>query len=101
MEAKDRSLILTFDHLGEGWRTFDVRQPVGFAIAGEDKKFVWANAKILKDHRVEVWGDEITKPVAVRYAWADNPRCNMYSRTGLPLTPFRTDSWPGVTVFNR
>ena len=40
----------------------------------------------------------ITDPVAVRYAWADNPVCNVYSKEGLPLTPFRTDDWPGVTV---
>ena len=41
---------------------------------------------------------EVPQPVAVRYAWADNPVCNMYSTSGLPLTPFRTDDFPGVTA---
>jgi sialate O-acetylesterase len=45
-----------------------------------------------------VWSDAVTEPVAVRYAWADNPVCNMYSGAGLPLTPFRTDDFPGLTV---
>ena len=42
----------------------------------------------------------MSEPVAVRYAWADNPVCNLYSAEGLPLTPFRTDDWPGVTIHN-
>jgi len=64
-----------------------------FAIAGADKKFVWANAAIQGD-KVVVWSDSITTPVAVRYAWADNPQgCNLYNKEGLPASPFRTDSW--------
>jgi sialate O-acetylesterase len=47
---------------------------------------------------VEVWSDQVSHPESVRYAWADNPVCNLYSRDGLPVTPFRTDSWPGVTA---
>ena len=50
--------------------------------------------------KVEVWSDEVSDPVAVRYAWADNPVCNLYSAEGLPATPFRTDDWPGVTIHN-
>ena len=69
----------------------------GFAIAGEDKKFVWAEAKIDGD-KVIVSSDEIAEPVAVRYAWADNPVCNLYNEEDLPASPFRTDDWPGVTV---
>jgi sialate O-acetylesterase len=42
--------------------------------------------------------EAVTDPVAVRYAWADNPVCNMYSAAGLPLTPFRTDDFPGLTA---
>lgn len=80
------------------WRPFDVDEPRGFAIAGADKKFVWASAKILPDSRIEVSSDKVTKPASVRYGWADNPVVNMYSSTGLPLTPFRTDDWPGVTI---
>jgi len=70
---------------------------LGFSIAGADKKFVWAQAKIDGD-TVVVWSDQVAKPVAVRYAWANNPVCNLYNKVGLPATPFRTDQWPGVTV---
>jgi hypothetical protein len=47
---------------------------------------------------VKPLNDAVKEPAAVRYAWADNPVCNMYSVSGLPLTPFRTDDWPGVTA---
>lgn len=98
MEVKDSSIVLTFDYVDGGWRPFDVREPVGFAIAGEDKKFVWAKAKINENGTIEVSSPDVQKPVSVRYAWADNPVCNMFSKAGLPLTPFRTDDWPGVTA---
>ena len=62
---------------------------------------MWASAKILPDGRIEVWSDKVKEPAAVRYAWADNPVVNMYSTGGLPLTPFRTDDWPGVTIDNK
>jgi sialate O-acetylesterase len=101
MEKLDAKIVLSFDHIDGGWRPFDVNEPRGFAIAGADKKFVWAKATILKDNRVEVSSDQVPAPVAVRYAWADNPVCNMYSQAGLPLTPFRTDDWPGVTANNQ
>lgn len=97
MEKQGDKIILSFNHVDAGWRPFDVNEPVGFAIAGEDKKFVNANAKILQDGRVEVSSPQVSDPVAVRYAWANNPVCNMYSKTDLPLTPFRTDDWDGVT----
>ncbi len=65
----------------------------GFSIAGEDKKFHWAQARI-KDGRVEVWSDQVPDPIAVRYAWEINPGdVNLYSKEGLPVTPFRTDDW--------
>jgi sialate O-acetylesterase len=98
MEVQEKKIVLTFDHVDGGWRPFDVPQPRGFAIAGEDKKFVWADATILPDGKIEVSSAAVQKPVAVRYGWAQNPRVNMYSAAGLPLTPFRTDDWPGVTV---
>jgi len=98
MEVTDGKAVLAFDHVGNGWRTFDVAEPIGFTIAGEDKKFVNAKAKILKDGRVEVSAESVTNPVAVRYGWADNPICNLYSLSDLPLTPFRTDDWPGITA---
>ncbi len=101
MEKQEARIVLTFDYVAQnekGWRPFDVAAPVGFAIAGEDKKFVWADAKILPDGKIEVSSKDVPNPVSVRYAWADNPVCNMFSSAGLPLTPFRTDDWPGVTI---
>ena len=62
-----------------------------FAIAGADKKFVWANATIEGD-KVIVWSDKVSNPMYVRYAWADNPDgANLYNKEGLPASPFRTD----------
>jgi sialate O-acetylesterase len=69
----------------------------GFAIAGEDKKFVWADAKIEGD-TVLVSAPGVAKPIAVRYAWADNPECNLFNGAGLPASPFRTDDFPMVTA---
>jgi sialate O-acetylesterase len=101
MEKQGDKILLSFDHV-DGWWTFDVRdKPIGFAIAGEDKKFVWADAKILQDNRIEVSSSSIPNPKSVRYAWADNPRCNVYNKDRLPLTPFRTDDWPGATINNK
>ena len=63
-----------------------------FAIAGADKKFVWADAKI-EDDTVVVSSPQVPQPVAVRYAWADNPEgCNLYNGAGLPAESFRTDN---------
>ena len=101
MEKQSPKIVLSFDNVvgnAGGWRPFDVAEPRGFTIAGEDKKFVVAKATILPDGRIEVSSEAVAQPVAVRYAWADNPVCNMYSAAGLPLTPFRTDDFPGVTA---
>jgi sialate O-acetylesterase len=101
MEKQGSKIVLSFDNVGTkagDWRPFDVPEPIGFTIAGAEKKFVPAKAVILPDGRIEVSSEAVTEPVAVRYAWADNPVCNMYSAAGLPLTPFRTDDFPGVTA---
>jgi sialate O-acetylesterase len=98
MEASNDKVVLTFQNVDDGWRPFDVAEPKGFTIAGDDKKFHVAQAKILKDGKIEVSSPSVQKPVAVRYAWADNPVCNMFGKSGLPLTPFRTDTWTGVTA---
>ncbi len=100
MEKHGKKIALHFDHVGRGLKTFDVAEPRGFAIAGSDRKFVSAKAKITGPAAIEVWSDAVSEPSAVRYAWADNPVCNLYSAEGLPLTPFRTDDWPGVTIHN-
>ena len=68
----------------------------GFAVAGYDHKFHWATAHI-KDDCVVVSSPEVPFPVAVRYAWANNPDCNLYNGAGLPASPFRTDDWKGCT----
>lgn len=65
----------------------------GFAIAGEDRKFVWADAKIDGNH-VIVSSDAVSKPVAVRYDWSNFPVGNLYNSAKLPAGPFRTDNWP-------
>ncbi len=101
LEIQGNKAVLTFDHAQSGWRPFDVPEPIGFTVAGEDRKFVNAAAKILPDGRIEVSSEAVPAPVAVRYAWANNPVCNLYSNDDLPLTPFRTDQWPGLTVSNQ
>jgi sialate O-acetylesterase len=98
LEKHGNKIVVTFDHVGAGLKPFDVAQPRGFAIAASDRKFVWADAKVVGPDQVEVWSDQVSDPVAVRYAWADNPVCNLFSREGLPVTPFRTDDWPGITA---
>lgn len=99
MSIKDNQVILTFAHVGSGL-TVKGNALKGFAIAGDDKKFIWAQAKI-EGEKVVVWSDEIENPVAVRYAWANNPVCNLYNSAMLPAVPFRTDDWKGTTYNNR
>lgn len=86
-------LTLTFDHAA-GLRAKD-GELRGFAIAGDDQKFVWAKAEIVGD-RVRVWSDAIKAPAAVRYGWAANPPGDLVNAAGLPASPFRTDDWPSA-----
>lgn len=72
----------------------------GFTIAGEDKKFVPANARI-ENNTVVVSSPTVKKPIAVRYAWMWNPECNLYNKADLPASPFRSDAWPGMTKGKR
>lgn len=89
--VKNNKIIISFDHEGTGLKSIDGEELSEFAIAGEDKKFVWAKARIVGD-KVEVWSDEVANPLYVRYAWADNPvNPNLYNNEGLPASPFRTD----------
>jgi sialate O-acetylesterase len=86
-------IIITFTNTGSGLITKNGHELISFSIAGDDKKFVWAIAKI-EDNRVVVWSDKIANPIAVRYAWSDNPEdANLYNQEGLPASPFRTDDW--------
>jgi len=96
MKIENGQAILSFDHADGGLETPGNAELKGFAIAGADKKFVWASAKIEGD-KVVVANDEVKEPVAVRYGWDTNPVCNLFNAEGLPASPFRTDDWPGVT----
>ncbi|CAA6689451.1 Sialic acid-specific 9-O-acetylesterase [Lentimonas sp. CC19] len=95
-------LMVSFKNTSvEGLRAYDTQEVAGFTIAGADRVFVPAHATVIGTHQVKVWSDRVTDPVAVRYAWADNPVANLQDRNGLPVTPFRTDDWPGVSVESR
>jgi sialate O-acetylesterase len=87
--AEGHKMVLRFDDIGSGLITSDGEDPQEFAIAGADRKFVWANARIDGD-KVIVWSDDVKDPKYVRYAWADDPvNPNLYNKEGLPAVPFR------------
>jgi sialate O-acetylesterase len=104
MRVEGRKIRIGFDHTGTGLMVGvkkglepTVRDPAGklkrFAIAGEDKKWVWADA-VIEGPTVVLSSPSVAKPVAVRYACAKNPEgCNLYNKEGLPASPFKTDSW--------
>lgn len=93
MEIKGNKIILTFSQTGSSLVAKGSKELQHFAIAGSDRKFVWGKA-VIKDNRVIVWNDSIPHPVAVRYAWADNPEgANLCNKEGLPAAPFRTDNF--------
>jgi sialate O-acetylesterase len=91
MTIDKNRIIIRFKNTGSGLVAKDGGELRYFAITGKDKHFVWAKARIEND-TVIVWNDTIANPVAVRYAWADNPQgANLYNKEGLPASPFRTD----------
>jgi sialate O-acetylesterase len=89
--VENGKVIVWFDCFGSKLRSFGVEEAVGFAVCGPDKIWHWATGKVLGADRVELSCDAVTNPVAVRYAWANNPVCNLTSMEGLPVTPFRAD----------
>jgi sialate O-acetylesterase len=95
MQVFGNQAFVTFDHAKSGLqaRGGDL---TGFAICGDDKQFVWAKAAIQGD-KVVVSSPEISKPVAVRYGWADYPVVNLWNNAGFPASPFRTDDFPMTT----
>ncbi len=99
MAVEGNQIRLHFDHVDSGLVAKD-GPLTGFAIAGADWKFHWAEAAI-EGKTIVVKSDQVAAPVAVRYAWADNPACNLYNGAGLPASPFRTDDWPGITIDNK
>jgi sialate O-acetylesterase len=92
MQVEDGQIRLNFSN-SEGLKSKDGGPIKGFALAGEDRKFVWAEAKLEGDH-VVVSSPKVPNPVAIRYGWADNPDCNLVNAAGLPASPFRSDDWP-------
>ena len=93
MQTQGNKIVITFTNTGSGLMVKGEGDLKHFAIAGMDRKFVWAKAHIEGDH-VVVWNDKVKNPVAVRYAWADNPEgANLYNKEGLPASPFRTDNF--------
>lgn len=119
MEVKDGKVILSFSEVGSGLVgtslpetivSYENDKPItepakpvvpgselqGFAICGADQVWKWANAKIDGD-KVVVWSADVPQPVAVRYAWADYPTCNLANKDGFPASPFRTDDWETPT----
>ncbi|MFK7845420.1 MAG: sialate O-acetylesterase [Rhodothermales bacterium] len=95
--AEGNEIRIQFDHAEHGLMTPDGAKLTGFAIAGDDQVFHWADARI-DSSEVVVSSRRVAAPVAVRYGWANNPIVNLYNTERLPASPFRTDDWPGITV---
>jgi sialate O-acetylesterase len=90
-QVNGNKITLSFTNVGSGLITNDGEEPAEFAVAGADKKFVWAKARIEGD-KVVVWSDAIEHPKYVRYAWADDPvNPNLYNKDGLPASPFQVE----------
>lgn len=84
-------ITVTFSNTGSGLTTNDGEAPGSFAIAGADKKFVWAETAIIEG-KIVAWSKEVAKPLFIRYAWADNPdHANLYNQEGLPASPFSNE----------
>ncbi len=98
-EINGDEIEIAFDYVGNGL-TVKGDELTGFQIAGEDRKFYWADAQIVGGE-VFVSSEKVKEPVAVRYGWGKNMECNLYNKNGLPASPFRTDEWPGVTETNK
>lgn len=93
---KGRAVVM-LDTFGSTLTTFDVAEARGFALCGKDQVWHWATGKVTGPDKVEVSSPQVAEPVAVRYAWSDNPVCNLFAANGLPVTPFRSDDFPLIT----
>jgi sialate O-acetylesterase len=96
MAVEGNHIRLEFDHVGGGLVSRDGKPLTDFTIAGEDQDFMSATARIDGD-TVIVSSPDVSQPVAVRYAWRDDAEPNLANKEGLPASPFRTDTWKGVT----
>jgi sialate O-acetylesterase len=97
MKIEASKIILKFEYADEGLLSKGGDTLKGFTIGQDDKKFHPANA-VIKGNEILVWNDGVKNPVSVRYAWSDNPDCNLYNKAMLPASPFRTDEWPEYTL---
>jgi sialate O-acetylesterase len=89
----DGVVTIEFDHVEQGLVVLGDGRPCCFAVAGADRRWVWADAR-LDGTRVVLQSDRVKGPIAIRYGWSNSPAgLNLYSRTGLPAAPFRTDEW--------
>ena len=98
MTVNGSRATITVTFPGAGLCTERSDEVHGFIICGPDRAWKNATAKITGDDKVDVWNEDVPQPVAVRYAWADNPDANLYTKDGLPVTPFRTDDFPLSTL---
>lgn len=97
MKKEGNSIRVSFDHADGLAYSGGDKNIRALAVAGADKVFHWAKARIERRALV-VFSEEVPDPVAVRYGWANNPSCNLCNSAGLPASPFRTDDWPGATI---
>ena len=98
MQVKGSKAMLSFLD-ADGGLMVQGETATGFAIAGSDKKFYPAQARIVQGEKMEVWSDQVAQPAAVRYGWANYPIANVSNRAGLPMSPFRTDQGPPEKPF--
>ena len=96
MKVEGNKVILTFAHFGGGLKA-EGESLTGFAVCGDDKKFVPGTAKIVDEKTIEVTSDKVEKPIAVRFGWESFPVVNLWNKAGLPATPFRTDDFQAST----
>ncbi|NLX13329.1 MAG: sialate O-acetylesterase [Phycisphaerales bacterium] len=101
MVVREGKVRLYFKNVAGNLVAKDNQALEGFAIAGQDRQFVWAEARIVDEQTIEVSNINVPEPVAVRYAWANNPICNLYDAAGLPASPFRSDDWATPTTNER
>jgi sialate O-acetylesterase len=91
-----KKMIISFEEGTNRGLRLDQDVEVGFYLAGEDREFHHARARVIKDNQLEVWSDEVPAPLAVRYAWSNLPMGGLMNARELPAYPFRSDKWPLV-----
>lgn len=96
VSVEGNSMRVHFRYAGRGLQALGGTVLKGFAVAGANRKFYWADSRI-EGRSVVVWSPRIPAPAAIRYAWSGSPDCNLANAEGLPASPFRTDDWPGVS----